>query len=184
MCFVLPLILVESIPSSQSWLCQTDLVGLGLGCCGTIQLRLHVLAPHRWLCILCIDQEGFDVWGSSATSHEHSFHQVIVLCCDHFICSFNREAQRRDFNSKRFKELANKVKKSQWKQLYPHVEGATATACSRLELTTNFIVWSSAENFSCGNAFRDSRVKLHVSNVCGKGYDLNAYICIIYSPVS
>ena len=41
------------------------------------------------------------------------FTRCRVLCCDHFICSFNREAQRRDFNSKRFKELANKVKKSQ-----------------------------------------------------------------------
>merc|ERR1719500_1138844 len=47
--------------SHHGSLYQTDLVGLGLGCCGTIQLCLHVLAPHRWLCILCFDQEGFDV---------------------------------------------------------------------------------------------------------------------------
>ena len=57
---------------------QTDLVGLGLGYCGAVQLCLHVLSPHRWLCLLCLDQEGLDIPGFSEAGQEHSFHQVFV----------------------------------------------------------------------------------------------------------
>ena len=61
---------------------KTDLVGLGLGYCGAVQLCLHVLSPHRWLCLLCLDQEGLDIPGFSEAGQEHSFHQVFVtyLC--------------------------------------------------------------------------------------------------------
>ena len=61
----------------------------------------------------------------------------------------------KDINLKRFKELAKKVKK--WKHPL-HSEGATAW--THLELTTNFIVWSSVEIFLCGNAFLDFGVEL------------------------